>query len=144
MTGKNTRCITIFKRTSGSTWARVDVAIYKVGKMGKNDIQNMLNDKTQQKTLKNMQKGYVEKVPKGMINGFEWGKFTYDNERNIFFMKCKGDTPTGTVVTLSAEMLCSYGYIGLTFISYESSFKSFTDDYNQILDSFKFDEGYRY
>ena len=68
-----------------------------------------------------------------------------DKERNIIFITGEMDVPNvGRVKTLSAIFLGREGMVQLSFSSLKSEYSENLSEFNQIIDSFKYEKGYGY
>ena len=144
LSGKRVNNVAIFQRTTGETHPLITVSIFKNGRMAEGELQTFLNDKSQQNAFQKEVGKYSKNIPKDKLKEMVWGKFSYDKERKMLLMKSKGVTGNQTVLVMTAEALSNYGYVALNIFSDEQHFDNNLDDFNQVLNSFKFDEGYRY
>jgi hypothetical protein len=68
----------------------------------------------------------------------------YDNKKHILYMKVGMLTDTAKVSGVSATILSNYGKVMMVFCSLQEDSSASLNYFNQIIDSFKFDEGYQY
>ena len=142
--GGNANYITMFQKNSNGRNSRIEIAISKCGKLTDKAIRELLNGKDAQAQWQKIGKDMYNKFPPSMAKDFDWGKWAFDKDRNVLFVKSKESTPNGTTCTVTANILSSFGFITMTFHVFDDTFDSLLNDYNQIIDSFEFDKAYRY
>ena len=142
--GGNANYITMFQKNSNGIYSRIEIAISKCGKLTDKAIRELLNGKDAQAQWQKIGKDMYNKFPPSMAKDFDLGKWEFDKDRNVLFLKSKEPNPNGTTCTVTADILSSFGFITMNFHVFDDTFDSLLNDYNQIIDSFKFDEGYRY
>ena len=142
--GANGKYITMFQKNSNGIYSRIDIAISKCGKLTDKAIRELLNSKDAQAQWHKIGTDMYNKFPPSMGKDFEFGKWEYDKDRNVLFVKTKEPNPNGTTTTVTADILSSFGFITMTFHVFDDTFDSLLNDYNKIIDSFEFDKAYRY
>jgi hypothetical protein len=79
------------------------------------------------------------------VKNIEFGKAKYNKNKHVIISKGKAYVKdVGNVFSVHATALSNYGMVELIFYSTETKFNIDLNDINQIINSFKFDEGYKY
>lgn len=87
----------------------------------------------------------VENALPNLIQNSEIGQTQYDKDKKIIFFKTEFDAVgVGNVLALNAMFLSNYGSVNLHCYSTKENFEDDLLYFTQIIDSFKFDVGYRY
>lgn len=119
-------------------YPHMKISIDKQGKLSESQIQQFTG----------LSKGELEEQldPKvNIINLIEVDKAKYIKDKNAIIMKSKSHMQgVGNLMALAYSMLSNYGAVNLYFYTTESSFQNDSKYFNQIVDSFKFDESYGY
>lgn len=117
--------------------------ILKNGRWTEKDLESIVNKEKYNKIVKKTESN---------LNSLSWefknfkvNQSIYDVKRNILLVSL-GSTreDSGYVLGVSALILSNYGSVNIAFFSLENNFDNDLVYFNQILESFKFDEGFKY
>jgi hypothetical protein len=139
LSGENVRYIAVFCKTIGETaYSIIVIQINSKGRKVESSIQQFMTSQEQQEVTKNRAQEYVKNIP------VDFGKFVYNKEKNILFQKAKMNVGNEKKIVVTAIVMSNYGFVNLGLTSSEENIDNDLNDFNKIIDSFKFDEGYRY
>lgn len=137
--GENAFFVHVFyKQVNSKLIAEIHVQIDKDGRVPESDIQQNLLSPIGQSVLA---EGVEKSSDKGSVKS---GKIQYDKEKDIVYTEMLVDNNGQKEMRISALVLSQYGYVTLSLSSLIKDVHSNLNDFFQIMDSFKFDEGYGY
>lgn len=140
-TGRRIMAIVGFQKKDGGRVPRIALTVDSSGRMTESKLLQMVGNKSQQAAFQRDIKKYS---PKDIIKNTEYKKMEYDGIRKMLYIKAITATENFNLVNVMAMMVSSYGYVTLGFYSKEADFDGDANDYSIIIESFKFDEGYKY
>lgn len=132
-----------FHKTGGWEYPDFYLQIKKTGRWTAKDLKRVVDNAKSYNAAEKMEQA---------LNPLDWdlknakvNKIIYDEERNIVFLNM-GSTneESGKVLGINAVILSNYGSVSMLFYSLENKFDNDSPYLKEILDSFKFEEGYGY
>jgi hypothetical protein len=137
MAGVSIRYIAAFSKPIKGGLLAINIQIFNRRKYSKDEINQWVTPRGQV-IAQNMTKAFIKNIP------IDFGKYAYDKDRNIVSRKNALNGDGKKIIYVEEMIFSNYGFITLTFNTTEENFDTAVDDFNQIMDSFKFDEGYNY
>jgi hypothetical protein len=140
------RPLAIFQRQIGEGYSRIDVSVHDVGRVSESELQEFVdgNKESQEGPVLEPDSGSGEKA-KNLFQRLEADVFFYDQTRNILLLRhqsaLKGKK---NIVAVNAEFFSNYGYVVVTLYGLQSDIENYYEDFDRMLDSFRFDPGYQY
>lgn len=138
MTGTNIRYIAALTRPIKGGIIAINIQMNTSRKFPEKEIKQFANSAEQQAMVGNMTKTLIKNIP------MDFGKYVYDEKRTILFKKNSMNAGGKNIVGIDAMIFSNYGYVYLNFNTTAENFDYASSDFNQIMNSFIFDEGYRY
>ncbi len=137
-TGITISYIAAFSKHVKGGLAAITIQMNNRKKYSGEGIKQFVTPTNQQATVPHAVKELVKNIP------MDFGKYVYDKERNIAFRKSESYAGGKKIIGVDAVIFSNYGFITLNFNTKEENFATASNDFNQIMDSFKFDKGYGY
>ncbi len=130
--------VAFYKKIGPIIYADMNIQIDAEGRVPEDDIQkNLLSSQGQQQLVGGVQTLVNDK-------SIEFWKMLYDKEKNIIYSKMWVNDGRQKQIRISAMLLSSYGFATVTISSLEKDLKNNLADFTQIIDSFRFDDGFGY
>ena len=108
------------------------------GRLSENNFQKLIPAHETIKKTQDIEKGYNK-----FIN-IKIGELTYDNEKHALFVKSEMLVDAKRAVAIAALICSKNGSVNLVFYTPEEYLYRESGTFKKIIDSFNFEEGYRY
>ncbi len=119
------------------------IQIYKSKRVTESEKESMI-DKAKLQKIARKQGNKLDFALSGLGIKIEFGQLYYDVGNNIFYVINKSVQKSGNLLGINAMILSNHGAVNIYFCSTEENFNNDLVYFNQIINSFSFDQGFQY